>query len=62
MTSSSDSTPRGLRKCEASNAFLTPVPDEPSFAALNAALERQCVARLNSLGTRPDTDRRAAHG
>ena len=30
----------------ARHAFLTPVPEEPSFAALNAALERHCLARL----------------
>ena len=33
----------------ARHAFLTPVPNEPSFAALNATLERHCLARLRDL-------------
>jgi transposase len=39
----------------ARHAFLTPVPDEPSFAALNAALEGQCLARLNEASGRDPT-------
>ena len=30
----------------ARHAILTSVPNEPSFAALNAMLERHCLARL----------------
>jgi len=39
----------------ARHAFLTPVPDEPSFASLNAALERRCVARLSEASGRDPT-------
>ena len=39
----------------ARQAFLTPVPNEPSFAALNAALERQCLARLQEASGRDPT-------
>ena len=47
----------------ARHAFLTPIPNEPSFAALNAALDRQCIARLKEAsGPRPEADRRAAPG
>jgi transposase len=39
----------------ARHAFLTPVPEEPSFAALNAALERHCLARLKEASGRDPT-------
>jgi len=39
----------------ARHAFLTPVPNEPSFAALNAALERRCLARLKEASGRDPT-------
>jgi transposase len=39
----------------ARHAFLTPVPNEPSFAALNAALEHQCVERLKGASGRDPT-------
>ena len=39
----------------ARHAFLTPVPNQPSFAALNAALDRQCVARLKEASGRDPT-------
>ena len=37
------------------HAFLTPVPNEPSFAALNATLERHCLARLGEVAGRDPT-------
>ena len=39
----------------ARHAFLTPVPNEPSFAALNATLERHCLARLGEVAGRDPT-------
>jgi transposase len=49
----------------ARHALLTPAPNEPSFVALNAALERQCLARLKEASGRDPTpigERRAAEG
>ena len=39
----------------ARHAFPTPVPNEPSFAALNATLERHCLARLGEVAGRDPT-------
>lgn len=47
----------------ARRTFLTPVPSEVSFAALNQALERHCIARLSETSGRDPTligDRLAA--
>jgi transposase len=43
----------------ARHAFLTPVPDEPSCAALNAAVGRQGVARRSEASGRDPTPKRA---
>ena len=42
--------------------FLVPIPDVPSFAALNEQLEQRCLERLDAPAARPRGDDRRAAG